>query len=111
MDKRGDTQASRMRAYLCSTCARRWLVVAERAERRCICGGALTPALLSPGQYQLVEQGAASPSDVHDSPSERHESRQANDPIRQESDLGYGQSHGYDVGHGGPTGPGDMPAK
>jgi hypothetical protein len=79
-------------------------VVAEQAERRCFCGGVLTPALLSPGQYELGEQGAASPSDVRDSPSERDESREPND-------LGYGPSHGYDIGHGGPTGPGDMPAK
>ncbi len=99
-----------MRAYLCSACSRRCLLVAEEAEARCVCGGVLTPVFLSPGRYQLVEQGAASPSEVRDSPSERHESREPN-PIRQESDLGYGPSHGYDVGHGGPTGPGDMPAK
>jgi hypothetical protein len=100
-----------MRAYLCATCARRCLVVAERVERRCMCGGALTPALLSPGQYELVERGAASPGADRDSPSERHASGEPGEPIRQESDLGYGQSHGYDVTHGGPTGPGDMPAK
>jgi hypothetical protein len=100
-----------MRAYLCSSCTQRCLMVAEPAERRCMCGGVLTPALLPPGQYELVEQGAASPGDVHDSPSERHKSRETSDPIRQESDLGYGLSHGYDVGHDGPTGPGDMPAK
>jgi hypothetical protein len=28
-----------------------------------------------------------------------------------EKDLGFGQSHGYDSQHGGPTGPGDAPAK
>jgi hypothetical protein len=28
-----------------------------------------------------------------------------------EKDLGFGQSHGYDAQHGGPTGPGDAPAK
>ncbi len=100
-----------MHAYLCSTCARHWLVVAEQTERRCICAGALTPELLAPGQYELVEQGAVSPSDVRDAPSEPPESHEPNDANRQESDLGYGQSHGYDVGHGGPTGPGDMPAK
>lgn len=26
-------------------------------------------------------------------------------------DLGYGKSHGYGPSHGGPTGPGDAPAK
>jgi hypothetical protein len=28
-----------------------------------------------------------------------------------EKDLGFGPSHGYDAEHGGPTGPGDAPAK
>lgn len=28
-----------------------------------------------------------------------------------EEDLGFGQSHGYDSQHGGPTSPGDAPAK
>ncbi len=28
-----------------------------------------------------------------------------------EKDAGYGESHGYSKSHGGPTGPGDAPAK
>ncbi len=28
-----------------------------------------------------------------------------------EKDAGYGESHGYSKTHGGPTGPGDAPAK
>jgi hypothetical protein len=32
-------------------------------------------------------------------------------PVPKEHDLGYGASHGYDQTHGGPTGPGDAPAK
>ncbi|MEO7111430.1 MAG: hypothetical protein ABI183_13410 [Polyangiaceae bacterium] len=28
-----------------------------------------------------------------------------------EKDVGFGQSHGYDREHGGPSGPGDAPAK
>ncbi len=31
-------------------------------------------------------------------------------PEREEKDAGYGPSHGYGVGHGGPSGPGDVPA-
>ena len=32
-------------------------------------------------------------------------------PIPPEHDVGFGASHGYDATHGGPTGPGDAPAK
>jgi hypothetical protein len=32
-------------------------------------------------------------------------------PIPPEQDVGFGASHGYDPTHGGPTGPGDAPAK
>jgi hypothetical protein len=32
-------------------------------------------------------------------------------PISPEHDVGFGASHGYDATHGGPTGPGDAPAK
>jgi hypothetical protein len=32
-------------------------------------------------------------------------------PIPAEHDVGFGASHGYDSTHGGPTGPGDAPAK
>ncbi len=30
--------------------------------------------------------------------------------LPEEKDLGYGGSHGYGPGHGGPTGPGDVPS-
>jgi len=92
MDNTNAAATPRMRVYLCATCARRCLVVGEETEQRCICGGALTPALLAPGQYELIGQGAV-------------------ESAKPSADLGYGTSHGYDATHGGPTGPGDAPAK
>jgi hypothetical protein len=32
-------------------------------------------------------------------------------PSEKEADGGYEEGHGYGPGHGGPTGPGDAPAK
>jgi hypothetical protein len=102
-----------MRIYLCSTSGRRCLVVGEEIAQRCRCGGELTPALLLHGQYELIGQGPGRPHNVRESQSERHEPMTSNPTglFEQEEDLGYGQSHGYDPGHGGPTGPGDAPAK
>jgi hypothetical protein len=105
MDNRTAVRPSRMRAYLCATCANRCLVVGEETEQQhaqCICGGNLTAALLSAGQYALTVQVGLSPSDL------RAETASG---LRAETDLGYGHSHGYDSTHGGPTGPGDAPAK
>ncbi len=113
MDNMNPVAISRMRAYLCATCARRCLVVGDETEQRCICGGPLTPALLSPGQYELIGQDAVPTSVASDSPTEpsKAPAPEPNQPAKQSADLGYGASHGYDATHGGPTGPGDAPAK
>ncbi len=101
---------SGMQAYLCATCAWRCLVVGQERGPRCICGGELTPVLLSPGQYGLSGQEADLPRYVGD-PSREGHALPTHAPIEQEADLGFGASHGYDKGHGGPSGPGDVPAK
>jgi hypothetical protein len=103
------TGVPRMRVYLCSTCARRCLVVGDEGSQRCICGGELTPAILSPGQYELIGQSApVSPKESHETAKPTAE---PGPTAEKEADLGYGQSHGYDNTHGGPTGPGDAPAR
>jgi hypothetical protein len=91
-----------MHAYVCSACGRQGLVVGETTEPlRCICGGELTPSMLSPGQYELIGQGGIAQQAAAPPPS----------PPAKEADLGYGASHGYDATHGGPSGPGDAPAR
>jgi hypothetical protein len=103
-----------MRAYLCATCARRCLVVGEEIDpssQRCICGGELTPVLLSPGQYELIGQGAVPSASESAADKPNEEAPPPDEPSKQSADLGYGASHGYDATHGGPTGPGDAPAK
>ncbi|XYI03479.1 hypothetical protein ACMHYB_28390 [Sorangium sp. So ce1128] len=94
----------------CSRCGRCFLLVpgpGTSGAPRCACGADLTPAPLPSGVHELRRPRAA-----HAPPPRRRRapppSREA--PAREEADLGYGESHGYAPGHGGPTGPGDAPA-
>lgn len=88
--------------YLCSACSRRFidLGATESSELACSCGAPLTP---HPAPRGLHELGGAVA-----------EARRVTTPGRtatpKEPDQGYGASHGYDVTHGGPSGPGDAPA-
>ncbi|WP_437594201.1 hypothetical protein [Sorangium sp. So ce1000] len=93
----------------CARCGRRFLLVPGpevAAPSRCACGAALTPASLPSGVHGLKHhRGAGTSPPPHRSDPSSHP--RAPD---QETDLGYGASHGYTPGHGGPTGPGDAPA-
>jgi hypothetical protein len=102
-------------SYTCEKCHRSYLVVRDtrsntraEAEHPCNCGGELRTAALAPGMYEVLPRTAESqrsaPEPVRDSPAVSRPAEPA------EADLGYGKSHGYAAGHGGPSGPGDAPA-
>ena len=89
-------------AYRCSSCSLSFIDFGESgvAETSCSCGAPLAPHALPRGLYELRS-------------SEAEKSRTTSPgraPIPKEPDGGYGASHGYDVTHGGPSGPGDAPA-
>ncbi len=94
-------------AYRCSVCERCFIAVDAPAEGdlRCACGAPLTPRSLPLGLYELrlplppLEKAPVAAAEP--------------EPAREEHehDLGYGASHGYDATHGGPSGPGDAPAR
>lgn len=89
-------------SYRCSSCSRCFLDFGEvgSGEILCSCGSPVTAQPLSRGLYELgsaVSEGARATSPGRTA-------------IPKEPDGGYGASHGYDVTHGGPTGPGDAPA-
>jgi hypothetical protein len=107
MDHDLSERTSYLDSYTCENCFRRCIWVRERGttgEPRCLCGALLEPAPLPIGVYEVVD--TAAPADSAKGP--RVEEPGAG--IRQEADIGYGESHGYGPGHGGPTGPGDAPA-
>ena len=94
-------------AYACENCFRRCVWARKHGATgapRCLCGAALEKSELAVGVYEVVDVSA---------PTESAKPPRVEDPgpaIQQEADVGYGKSHGYDPGHGGPTGPGDAPA-
>lgn len=90
------------RSYRCSSCSRRFLAFGEEAGRKifCACSAPLVAHALPRGLYELhssTAEGARATSP-------------GSAPMPKEPDVGYGASHGYDVAHGGPSGPGDAPA-
>jgi hypothetical protein len=89
-------------SYRCSSCSRRFIDFGEAGagELVCACSAPLSPHALPCGLYEL---GAAMSEETRATTPGRA-------PIPKEPDGGYGASHGYDVTHGGPTGPGDAPA-
>ena len=91
--------------HVCPRCARRYVVVPGRSiadPPACTCGGALSPAELAGGVYELRRaRGGA---------GRRGPRAPRGPPAAREPDLGYGESHGYGPAHGGPSGPGDAPA-
>jgi hypothetical protein len=100
-----DTNARESAAgYLCGACSRRFIDLGSSGsdELVCRCGAALSPQPLPRGLHEL---GAAVP--VRQDAVRR--ARSSTTP--KEPDQGYGASHGYDVTHGGPSGPGDAPAE
>jgi len=107
MDHDLSERTSYLDSYTCENCFRRCIWVRERGttgEPRCLCGAVLERAPLPNGVYEVVDTAA---------PTESAKGPRVEEPgagIRQEADIGYGESHGYGPGHGGPTGPGDAPA-
>jgi hypothetical protein len=103
-----------MRAFACARCGRCWLLVGEESDQDrppCTCGGALAPSVLTPGHYELIaESEAAGPREFAAEPSETPNEEESK-PAEQPADLGYGRSHGNPMGHEGPSGPGDAPAR
>jgi hypothetical protein len=89
-------------AYRCSGCSRSFIDLGEASSRElvCACGAPLTPHPLPHGLHEL---GAGVQHHAH-------KAAPASGAIPKEPDHGYGASHGYDVTHGGPSGPGDAPA-
>jgi hypothetical protein len=107
--------AAHLDSFRCEHCYRRYVAVTERraaseTEQRalCVCGGKLRAVILDIGYYEAVPR----PLDIAPSkPAPEPEPMLAPPaPEKQETDLGYGKSHGYGPSHGGPTGPGDAPA-
>ncbi len=90
-------------AYLCGACSRRFIDLggSDSAELVCQCGAPLSPQPLPRGLHEL----GAAVSGEHDAARRARISATPKEP-----DQGYGASHGYDVTHGGPSGPGDAPA-
>lgn len=83
----------------CSKCERFFVALGEVAVEKsvCACGAPLLPRLQPRGLYELH-------------PPELDDKRgTSNEPL--EVDAGYGESHGNDPAHGGPSGPGDAPAE
>ena len=70
------------------------------SELVCACGEPLAPHALPRGLHELGVPVA----------HRAERSTPGRGSIPKEPDLGYGASHGYDVTHGGPSGPGDAPA-
>lgn len=94
-------------AYTCENCFRRCVSVRERGaagEPRCLCGAVLDSVALPVGVYEIVDVSAPTSS------AKPPRVEEPGPDIQQEADVGYGKSHGYAPGHGGPTGPGDAPA-
>ena len=89
-------------SYRCSSCSRSFIDFGETCsgEFVCACGAPLAPQALPRGLHEL---GVAVSHQAEKASSGRGS-------IPKEPDLGYGASHGYDVTHGGPSGPGDAPA-
>jgi hypothetical protein len=89
-------------SHRCSGCSRRYVDFGASAsgEILCSCGAPLALAPLPRGLYEL---GAAVAEESRVTSPGRA-------PMPKEPDRGYGASHGYDVTHGGPSGPGDAPA-
>lgn len=90
-------------AYRCSGCSRSFIDFGESGadETACSCGAALSPHSLPRGLYELRSAEA----------EEVRATSPGRAPMPKEPDGGYGASHGYDVTHGGPSGPGDAPAQ
>lgn len=89
-------------SYRCASCSRCFIDFGESgaAEIICACGAPLSPHSLPRGLYELRSAEA----------EETRSTSPGRAPIPKEPDGGYGASHGYDVTHGGPSGPGDAPA-
>jgi hypothetical protein len=89
-------------SYRCSSCSRGFIKFGEaaKAELICSCSAPLSPASLPSGLYEVQLPAA----------EEARSTSPGSPPIPMEPDSGYGASHGYDVTHGGPSGPGDAPA-
>jgi hypothetical protein len=90
-------------SYRCTSCSRCFVALDEEVAGQilCACGAPLSAGPLPRGVYELrssvsVDARATNPGHA---------------PIPKEPDIGYGASHGYDATHGGPTGPGDAPAR
>jgi hypothetical protein len=95
------TDPPAVRTYRCSRCPRCFVAVDGGTAGRivCTCGAPLSPAPLPHGIYELCSPLSVESRTTHPAPSPK------------EPDDGYGASHGYGPAHGGPTGPGDIPAK
>ncbi len=89
--------------FICAQCGKRYIVVAEAPASDPRCPSDASPLRLFPlpvGVYELAPYRVSS----------EIEGRVSNADLQPERDLGFGASHGYAPGHGGPAGPGDVPA-
>jgi hypothetical protein len=108
--------ARQLYPYVCETCGCYFVAVTEETAGEqnpeleeaapCACGGKLRAVELAVGMYKAVPCSSESTL-AHPKAKPAGSSRPAEGA---EADLGYGKSHGYEPGHGGPTGPGDAPA-
>jgi len=89
--------------FICAQCGKRYLIVAHARVRepRCPSDASVLQRLPLPiGVYELAAHQL----------SGEIEQRVSSGNLQPERDLGFGASHGYAPGHGGPAGPGDAPA-
>jgi len=97
------SEATAREVFVCAQCGKRYLIVAEAPARDPRCpsdASALQIFALPLGVYELAPHRL----------SPEIEGRVSNANLQPERDLGFGASHGYAPGHGGPAGPGDAPA-
>jgi hypothetical protein len=91
----------------CETCSRVFISVGnDVTEPSCPCGGYLIPRALEANLYEVFIAKSETLATLGQSIEAT-----ASPGLSMEVDVGYGASHGYDATHGGPTGPGDAPAK
>jgi hypothetical protein len=99
------------KVYRCSSCARCFVALDDDRDEAalCPCGAPLVAGLVDSGRHEILSNSPRDAPVAEPEPAAPCEMPEPATPPA-EADLGYGASHGYKQGHGGPSGPGDAPA-